>query len=594
MQRIAADKTNKKKSITAINKKMIVILFSYLKPYKTKLIVSFLAMFIVTGCAVLGPYLTKIAIDNYIIPGNQKGLLLIFLLMILTYGVSWYGSYLQRFQSALLGQGVIKDIRSDLYEHILKLSQDFYVKEDTGQIISRITNDVESLSDLVSMGIVFLINDVLTLAGIIAIMIYLDFDLALVTMIIIPVTIIIFYFLGKKMRKAYQQIRIKIAALYTFVEESISGIRVVQSLLREEENLKQFMSCSRENMKANLKSVSVFGFFFPTVNLTGVIGTGLVLWYGGLQVIQGDISLGVLIAFLGYISRFFIPLRDLSQIYNTYQAAFAAMERIYEYLNLKPTVQQRGSDNNKNAALFPAAVEINNVYFKYNKNEKYYNLKNINLSIKSGEVIAVVGSSGAGKTTVTRLLTRLYDVDKGEILFSGKNICSYSFENLRNLIGMVTQDTYLFPGTIKDNISYGDPKAEDEKIIEASKIVLAHNFISNLKDGYETQVGEGGVRLSGGQKQLISFARVMLKNPRILILDEATSNVDAGTEKMILKAMENLFKNKTVIMIAHRFKTIEIADRIVVLNNGIIHDIGTQDRLLDRNDIYKKLYYMQK
>jgi ATP-binding cassette subfamily B protein len=379
MQRIAAEKNKNKIKISSINKEIVLTLLKYLKPYKKKIFISLFAMSIVTGCAVLGPYLSKVAIDSYIVPGKQQGLLVIFSLMILTYAVSWYGSYLQRFQSALIGQGVIKDIRSDLYKHILRLSEDFYVKENTGQIISRLTNDVEALSDLVTLGIIFLINDILTLAGITAIMLYLNVELALVTMMTIPVTIFIFYFLGRKIRKAYQKIRATIARLYTFVEENISGIRVVQSLSREEENMKQFADCSRDNLKANMKSISVLGIFFPTVNITGVIGTGLVLWYGGLQVIEGDISLGILTAFLGYISRFFIPLRDLSQVYSTYQSAFAAMERIYEYLNLKPTVREK-TDEVISTTCHPVKIDIRNVYFRYNKSDKKIHLKKYQFS----------------------------------------------------------------------------------------------------------------------------------------------------------------------------------------------------------------------
>lgn len=597
MKRMGVENRDEDYKLSRVNKDILKLLFKYLYPYKGEITVAFLAMLLVTGTALLGPYLFKIAIDTYIIPGNLLGVFYIFIAIVITYGINWISSYWQGYISSRVGQGIIKDVRSDLYRHILNMSGDFFARENTGEIMSRITNDTETLSDLVSTGIIYFVNDILTLSGILIILFNLNLKLTLVTMITLPLVFILFNILGKKMREAYQEVRIKMARLNAGVEENISGIKVVQSLSREKDNVGRFIQYSRENWKANLRAVSIFAFFFPAMNLTGVLGTGLVLWTGGLQVMKGEISLGILTAFLGYISRFFFPLRDLSQVYNTYQSAAAGLERIKEYFDQDSYIKEVPnpvkfslSNGSKKKGV---DININNLYFSYSNTTRMV-LNNINLNIKDGEVVAIVGPSGAGKTTLARLLTRLYDPVKGEIRFNDIDIRHLSFKDLRSIITMVPQNVYLFPGSIWENIAFGKPGASREDIINAAKQVYAHEFINKLPEKYETEVGEEGTKLSGGQKQLISFARAILADPEILILDEATSSVDAYTEGLIQSAMNNLFKGRTVVIIAHRFVTLKDVDRIILMDKGSIQARGKHEELISTSSLYRNLYLIQK
>jgi len=570
---------------------IIKTLLHYIKPYTKKLFFALLAMLTVSVTTLIAPFLLKIAIDDYIVPGNENGLLVISIVIIITYTVLWLSSYWQKYLSALIGQGVIKDIRQNLMSKLMNFPLDFYARENTGNIMARLTHDAESLSELVSSGIVFLLNDIITLTGIIIIMFYLNSRLALITMLILPFITIGITWLGNKMRDAYQEVRRKMAELNTDVEEKISGIKLVQSLNREDKNIQQFTELSQKNLKANLKAVAIFALFFPAMNLTGVLGTGIILWVGGKELIAGNMSLGVLSAFAAYVSRFFFPLRELSQVYNTYQAAASGMERIKEYLDIDVVI--KGKKNNTKANEFKGLINISNLSFRYQEKQDYI-LKDINLNINPGEIIAIIGPSGAGKTTLIRLIAGLYNANKGEIRIDSNNIEEIPRNILRNEIIMVPQNVYLFPGTIAENIAYGKANSTRDEIFEAAKKAQAHQFIQKLSFAYDTEIGEAGVRLSGGQKQLISFARALLINPRVIILDEATSSVDNLTEKLIQEAMEELFLEKTVIMIAHRFTTLKKANKILVMNEGRIEDMGVHSELMNENNIYKKFHKSQK
>jgi ABC-type multidrug transport system fused ATPase/permease subunit len=391
------------------------------------------------------------------------------------------------------------------------------------------------------------------------------------------------------MRYAYRDVREKLAELNADVEENLSGIRLIQAVNRESTNNKNFKRISWENFKANLKAVSYFALLFPAMNLSKVLGEALILIFGGLSVIKGSLTLGVFLAFMEYVRRFFSPLADLSQVYNTYQSAAAGLDRINEYLKIKPSVKE--PEKPKSKKIVEGKIEFKNVEFAYEERKV---INNISLSIKSNESFAIVGSTGAGKTTFVNLLTRLYDVNSGSIKIDDIDLRDFSFKDLRKIIAVVPQNVFLFDTTIRENIRYGNPLATDEEVEETAKKVKAHEFIKNLPLSYEEKVGEGGSRLSGGQKQLISFARALISSPKILILDEATSSVDAYTELLIQEALDILLKGRTSVMIAHRFTTLKKVNRIAVMNNGIIESLGTHDELIKTSKIYRELYTKQR
>ncbi|HDS03444.1 MAG TPA: ABC transporter ATP-binding protein [Firmicutes bacterium] len=576
-------------SLRHFNRKALKLLFRHLRPHWKTLTLASLAMLAVTFATLAAPYLSKIAVDDFILPGDLSGLNMILLLLLLVHGLFWLSSFLQTYLSGRIGHIIVAQVRKELYRHIIGMPMSFFKKRLTGELMSRITHDVNALSELISSGFIYFFNDLLTLAGIITIMICLKPSLALVSFLVIPFIFFSISLLGKQMRSAYRDVREKLARLNADVEENLSGIRLVQALNREAVNTGKFKTLSWQNLKANLKAVSYFALLFPTMNLSRVLGEVLVLTYGGWLVIRGNITLGIVIAFLGYVRQFFAPLADLSQVYNTYQGAAAALERIDEYLSLKPEIREK-----TNPVLLKeerrGEISFQHIRFSYNGEEV---IKDVHLHIPSCETLALVGPTGAGKTTLVNLLTRLYDVKEGSILIDSTDIRDLSLNSLRSLISVVPQNIFLFDTTVKENIRYGNPDATDEEVVTAAQQVNAHDFISRFPLGYETEVGEGGIRLSGGQKQLISFARALISRPDIIILDEATSSVDSYTELLIQQALTELLKGRTSLIIAHRFTTLERAHRIAVLNQGVIEAVGSHKTLMKENHLYKGLYQKQ-
>ncbi|MFW5898641.1 MAG: ABC transporter ATP-binding protein [Candidatus Saliniplasma sp.] len=576
-------------SLKQLDRRALKFLLRYLKRHKLKLSIAIISMVMMTLASLAGPFLIKIAIDEYIMVGDLEGLTLIFALMVGAYGAYWLFSYFQTYLSNWIGHTIVGDIREDLYEHLQDLPIDFYNKHSTGDMMARVTHDVNALSDLVSTGFVHLLSDFFVMIGIVVIMLYLNVQLALVSFITIPFIFFVVYYLGKKMRVAYRDVRERLADLNADVEQNLSGIRLVQALNRENINTGKFSKLSWKNLKANLKAATYFSLLFPVMTLSKVFGEALVLGYGGWGVVQGTVSLGILIAFMDYVRRFFGPLADMSQVYNTYQSAGASLDRIYEYMEVESPIQEPKKPQIPEK--LQGKVSFEDVTFGYD-DENIIN--DLNLKIQPGEIFALVGQTGAGKTTIVNILTRLYDVDEGRITIDDVDLRRYPKKVLRKIISVVPQDIFLFDTSIKENIRFGRPDASEKEIVQVAKEVHAHDFIKGLPEGYETRVGEEGVKLSGGQQQLVSFARAMLADPKILILDEATSSVDAYTEVLIQDAMDKLLEGRTVLMIAHRFATLNKARRIGVLEKGRLIDVGSHEELMESSEVFKRLYDKQR
>ncbi len=563
----------------------------FLKPYWAHLLAGMFFMLAVSVTSLVSPLLMRRAIDTYIqVDKDIVGLTRISLVYLGVYIVNWICTYWQTYFVSWAGQNIIFNIRQQLFEHLQKLSFNFYDRIEVGRIMSRVTNDVNALSELVSSGILNLINDIFRLVGIIIIMLSMNVRLSLLTFTTLPFLVVLATKFRWRMHRAYHDVRRKIATVNANLQESISGVRVVQSFTREDINRERFDARNADYMQANMQAARLHSLIGPLVDVVGAVGVCMVLWYGGTLVRGGVLTLGTVYAFTAYVNQFYMPIRDLSQVYNIWQSATVSIERISEVLETEPEVQDA-----------PHAIELppveGHVIFK-GVTFGYYPdrpvLHDINIEALPGQTIALVGPTGAGKSSIINLLSRFYDPQQGSITIDGYDLRDVQQKSLHNQLGIVLQDTFLFAGTIRDNICYGKPDASDEEVIAAAKAVGAHEFIMRLPQGYDTEVHERGSRLSIGQRQLISFARTLICNPRILILDEATSSVDAYTEVIIQRALDRLLQGRTAFVIAHRLSTIRNADKIVVINEGRVQEEGTHEELLARPDsLYKTLYEMQ-
>jgi ATP-binding cassette subfamily B protein len=564
-------------------------LLGYIMPYRARVFLSWMAMLGGSLAQLAGPYLIKTAIDDYIARQDIEGLVRIAILYVAIQGFNWVCQYWQTFLMTWVGQRAIYQIRQELFSHLQRLSFRFFDSRPAGVIMSRVTNDVNAMEELISEGFVHVINDMVTLFGIIAIMFYMDWRLAAVAFVTLPVLTWASTSFRARVRVAYDAVRQKIAAVYANLQESISGVRVAQSFVRESENMKRFDKVNRENCDANIRAVLMFSVFAPFIELVGAAGSALVVWYGGSQIIQGQITVGVLVAFISYLSRFFQPIQDLSHIYNMLQSTMAACEKIFGIMDEVPEIADMpGAEP---LGKIEGRIEYRGVTFGYDPNAPV--LWDINFAAQPGQRIALVGATGAGKSSIANLLGRFYDPQLGGVYVDGKNIREVTVESLRDQMGIVLQDTFLFSGTVRDNIKYGRPGATDDEMVEAAINVGAQEFILKMEQGYDTPVHERGARLSIGQRQLIAFARALLKDPKILILDEATSSVDAYTELIIQRALERLFHGRTSIIIAHRLSTIRSANEILVLDGGRIVERGRHFDLLAHRGVYARLYEMQ-
>ncbi|MDI9216685.1 ABC transporter ATP-binding protein [Clostridium tertium] len=566
-----------------------VKLLEYLKPYKFKSFIVILLMIFVMISSIVNPLLLKIAIDKYVVNKDVTGLILIGIILIVLNLLAWGLSKIRWNMITSITNNILVNIRHELYSHIQYLSFDFFDGRPVGKILSRVVSDVNSLKNLFSQSIQSLIPQLLNLLCVAIIMFFLNYKLALASVALLPVLGIAMFCIEIYSRRRWEIYRNKRSNLNGFTHEDFSGIKIVQGFAKEKGTENNFKSMVKELSNSFVRAVMLNDFFWPLVELSWGAGTLIVFAVGYKLVINNEIQIGTLIAFSMYVGMFWRPIMNLSSFYNTLITNFSAADRIFDILDMKPVI--KNEENAKKIGKIQGGVEFKDVNFSYDENAKV--LKDINFKVNKGEKIALVGATGAGKTTIVSLLSRFYDPTSGEVLVDGKNIKNVDLESLRSQMGIMLQDTFLFSSTIMENIRYGRLDATDEEVINAAKAVNAHEFIIKLEDGYNTEVNERGTRLSLGQRQLVSFARALLANPRILILDEATSNIDTETEKLVQEGIEKLLHGRTSFVVAHRLSTIRDCDKIMVINDGRIEEVGNHNELLNNKGSYYDLYMTQ-
>jgi len=571
-----------------IDYRLIKRLLNFLKPYRNYIIIAIILTLLVSLLGPLRPYFTKIAIDNYIANLDKLGLnkiILIIFGVLLFQGISRFAlTYIMQW----VGQSVLNDIRLKLYEHLQKLSFRFHDKNPIGRIVTRVTNDVESLNQLFSSGLITMFADILLILWIVGFMFYINTNLTLISLIILPLLLIVTSLFRKKVRVLFRDLRAEISKINSFLNEFISGIQTVKIFNQENKLENEFNKINKKIRDLNINTVFYYSLFYPAVEMISSIAIGLILWYAASNIITGEITVGVLIAFLQYAQMFFRPIRDLSEKYTTLQNAMASSERIFATLDTDDFIKQ--NDNIEYNEL-KNSIEFKDLSFSYD-NSKWV-LKNINFQIKKGEVVAIVGPTGSGKTSIINLLLRFYEYQKGDILIDGISIRNYNENSLRKKISIVQQEIFLFSKTIFENITLGNKEISFEQVEHFAKELGFYDFILTLPEGFNTKMSERGQTLSLGQRQLLSFCRAYVNNPDILILDEATSNIDTHTEILIENALDKILRGRTSIIIAHRLSTIKRADKIIVIHKGEIREIGTHDQLIKNNGIYTKLYRLQ-
>jgi len=573
----------------AYDARLMKRLIRYLKPY-TKWVV--IAILLTVGVALLStvrPYLTKIAIDDYIVNKNAAGLKYIVLVLLGTLIFQGVLQYTMTYLTQWIGQKTIFDLRMELFRHIQKFSMKFFDKNPVGRLVTRLTNDIEVLNEMFSSGIVMVFADVFIITGILFFMFSLSWELTLIALSVVFPLIYATVIFRRKVRTAFRDVRYYLAKMNSFLQEHISGILVVKIFNKEKRTLNDFKKINYDHTKANKKSVFYYSVFFPIVELIGALSGALIIWYGGGEAVQGALTIGILISFIQYSEMFFRPIRDLSEKYNIMQTAMASSERIFRLLDRQSVIND--PDKPVEMGECKGIIEFKNVWFAYVKED--YVLRDISFNIRQGEKVAFVGATGAGKSSIMNLLCRFYDTQKGEITVDGINIKDLRQSELRKNIGLVVQDIFLFSDSIANNISLNNNNISEEKIQAAASIIGINNFIDKLPLGYEQNVKERGVTLSQGERQLITFARALAYDPKILILDEATSSVDTHSEILIQNAIDKLMDGRTSIIIAHRLSTIQKCDKIIVMHKGEIRETGTHQQLLELGGIYSKLYQLQ-
>ncbi|MBI5031512.1 MAG: ABC transporter ATP-binding protein [Chloroflexi bacterium] len=572
-------------------------LLRYLAPYKWRVFIALFWMFFAMSAYIAGPYLIKIALDNGVANGNVYALQQAVALYLLAAVAFWIGTFLRVRIMAVTGQSIIYDMRRELFDHLQSLSLGFFSRYAVGRLISRVINDVGVLRELITWAVIAVFRDFFDIFGTTIAMLLLNWQLTLLSFLVLPLMFVATEIFRRRARESYRQVRSAVGWVNAVLNENIVGVRVVQSFSREDYNYRVFAEeVNGNHLRATNRAALIISVFFPTVDFIGSIALGLVVWIGGLAVLgifgsseSAPFTAGTLVAFAMYIERFFHPIRDLAQRYNNFQAAMASSERIFELLDTP--VQVQDAPDAPELSLIRGEVTFDNVGFHYSDDPTPV-LEQIDLHVQAGQTIALVGETGAGKSTLVKLVSRFYDPTEGAVRIDGVDIRTVTQNSLRRQMGIVLQDPFLFSGTVKENIGYGALDAPEESIVAAAKALGAHDFIMALEKGYDTLVGEGGAILSGGQRQLISFARALLADPRILILDEATSSVDTQTERVIQAALERLLKDRTSFVIAHRLSTITRADKILVIDKGRIIEEGTHLELVQKRGQYFDLYTM--
>ncbi len=563
-------------------------LYKFVKPYQKQFLLLIAVIILSAVLAPLMPLLIKYTVDGPITGRDLNGLLVMMIVMVFTLALRGIVQFTNTYLSGWLGQNIIMDIRMQVYEKIVSMRLKYFDNTPIGRLVTRTISDVETLSEVFSEGMAAIVGDILQLVLIIGVMFYTDWRLSLVSLSMIPLMLFSTYVFKEKIKDSFNEVRTAVSNLNTFVQEHISGMSIVQIFSNEDQEYKKFVEINKNHRKANIRSILYYSVYYPVADVISSAGIGLIVWYGANQIMNLDMSFGTILAFVMFNNLFFMPIRQLADRFNTLQMGIVSTDRILKILDADEVTPNTGTYSPDQ---IEGRVDFDKVWFAYN--DEQFVLKDINFSVSAGETVALVGATGAGKSSVINILTRFYDINSGTIRIDGVPIREYDLDALRHSIGIVLQDVFLFSDTIEGNIRMGDKSITHERIVEAARLVGVHDFIEKLPGGYQYNVRERGSSLSVGQRQLISFVRAMVHDPKILVLDEATSSVDSETEELIQKAIEKLMSGRTAIVIAHRLSTIQEADKILVLDKGEIVESGSHMSLLEKEGLYANLHKMQ-